>query len=80
MAAEVPEWWDDGEERKSKSQLKREHHGIKDLGAELQSLRSNVQQHQQTVSERVNKVGVKESKELAKLRKVKEASLEKLEK
>ena len=51
-----------------------------DLGAELQSLRSNVQQHQQTVSDRVNKFGVKESKELAKLRKIKEASLEKLEK
>ncbi len=38
MAAEAPEWWEGGEERKSKSQLKREHHGIKDLGAELLGL------------------------------------------
>ena len=38
MAADAPAWWEGGEERKSKSQLKREHHDIKDLGAELLGL------------------------------------------
>jgi len=38
MAGDAPEWWEDGAERKSKSQLKREHHGIKDLGEELLGL------------------------------------------